>query len=172
MSAFVKKLEEMLAPSIEAMGFSIVILRLMDGGKRKTLQILAERKDGSGITLDECANISRTVSTILDVEDVFDGAYDLEVSSPGLNRPLVKREDYERFVGRGVRVETFAPIDGRRRFSGLLLGIEGDDVRVSLSSQPEPVRIPFSGISSARLEVTEEEFKLRLKKQKEEGVTG
>jgi len=115
---------------------------------------MAERMDGVPMTVDDCAAISRTASAVLDVEDPLAGSYTLEVSSPGIDRPLVRPKDFERFAGREVKAETGAPIDGRRRFRGRLLGIDGAMVRIAL---PEgTVTLPYDAIHKAHLVMTNE----------------
>ena len=148
-----RKIEDLISPSLEANGFDLVRVRLM-GDQRPTLQIMADRADGSTITVDECADISRVVSAILDVEDPIRSAYTLEVSSPGIDRPLVRRKDFERFAGYEARVETRLPIDGRKRFRGRLLGLDGDDVRLALDKGE--AAIPFGSIDRAKLVLTDE----------------
>ncbi|WP_044564255.1 ribosome maturation factor RimP, partial [Azospirillum sp. B4] len=118
-----ERIAGIIAPSVEAMGYDLVRVSLT-GNARPTLQIMAERVDGAAMTVDDCAEISRAVSALLDVEDPIDVAYTLEVSSPGIDRPLTRPKDFERFAGFEVRVETSQPVDDRRRFIGMLKGIE------------------------------------------------
>jgi ribosome maturation factor RimP len=147
------KIEAIFAPSLEAMGYRVVRVAIT-GGRRATLQIMAERVDGAAMTVEDCADISRTVSALLDVADPIDGAYLLEVSSPGIDRPLVKREDFTRFAGYETRVELDAPVDGRKRFRGRLEGIDGDQVRMIVEGAP--VALPFATITRAKLVLTDE----------------
>lgn len=146
------RIEELIAPSLEHAGFRVVRVRLTGGGRR-ILQVMAEPRDGSAMTVDHCAELSRTVSTILDIEDPLPGPYMLEVSSPGLDRPLVRREDFEQFSGLDVRLETRQANAGRRRYRGRLLGLVEGHVRISsLEGADEKVfEIPFDDIASARL---------------------
>jgi ribosome maturation factor RimP len=147
------RIERLLAPSLEAMGYGIVRVQL-SGRSALTLQIMAERLDGSAITLDECTAISRATSALLDVEDPLQGSYTLEVSSPGIDRPLVRAKDFERFAGFEMKAETALPFDGRRRFRGRLLGIAGGKVRIAM---PEgEVELPYEAIQKARLVLTDE----------------
>ncbi len=143
-----ERVERVIAPSLEAMGYEIVRVRLTGGG-HPTLQIMAERADRRGVTVDDCAKISRAVSPLLDVEDVIAGPFNLEVSSPGLDRPLVRPRDFERFAGSEAKVETSRPIGGRKRFRGRLLGLTAAGVRMDLDGS-ETV-LPFEAISRARL---------------------
>ena len=147
------KIEAMVSPSLEAMGYRIVRVS-MTGGRRATLQVMAERVDGAAMTVEDCAEISRSLSALLDVADPIAGAYTLEVSSPGIDRPLVRREDFERFAGFEAKVELTAPVDGRRRFRGRVLGIEGDEVRLLVGT--EPVALPFGAIARAKLVLNDE----------------
>ena len=148
------RIERMLAPSIEAMGYRIVRV-LMSGRQRPVLQVMAERADGQPMSVEDCAQISRTVSALLDVEDPIASAYTLEVSSPGIDRPLVKPEDYTRFAGFTARLETKAALGGRRRFKGKLVGLaEGGHVR--LIEDTGEIDVPLHEIQKARLVVTDE----------------
>jgi ribosome maturation factor RimP len=135
------------------MGFEVVRVLLM-GGQRPTLQVMAERVDHRAMTVEQCAEISHTVSALLDVADPIPGAYRLEVTSPGIDRPLTRRADYERFAGFEARLETVAPIDDRRRFRGRLLGLSGDDVRIRLAEGERT--IPLAAIKKAKLVLTDE----------------
>jgi ribosome maturation factor RimP len=131
------------------MEFELVQVRLM-GGSRRTLQVMAEPLDhGRVMTVDDCAEISHAVSALLDVEDPIPGAYVLEVTSPGLDRPLVRAADYERFAGERARIEVDPPIAGRRRFQGVLRGKDGEDVVIRLEGSTE--RLPLATIRRARL---------------------
>jgi ribosome maturation factor RimP len=147
------RIEEIIGPSVEAMGYEIVRVEL-GGERRRVLQIMAERTDGAAMTVDDCADISRTVSALLDVEDPISGTYTLEISSPGIDRPLVKARDFERFAGFEARIETTAPIAGRRRFTGRLEGLAGETVRLRLAEGP--VEIPLADIGRAKLLLTDE----------------
>ncbi len=144
---------DLIEPTLEAMGYELV--RVMStGGRTPTLQVMAERLDRAGMTVDDCANISRALSAILDVEDPIDGAYQLEVSSPGIDRPLTKPVDFERFAGFEARIEADRLIGGQRKFKGRLLGLENEAVRLAL---PEGERtIPLSSIRKAKLVLTDD----------------
>lgn len=143
----------LIAPALAAMGYEIVRVRLT-GRERPTLQVMAERADEAPIGLDDCEAISHTVSAILDVEDPIKGAYTLEVSSPGIDRPLTRAKDWVRWAGHAARVELAAPIAGRKRFSGTVLGLEGNAARLRLEDGAE-VALPLEAIRSARLLLTE-----------------
>ena len=148
-----EQIERLIEPTLTDMGYDLVRV-LMQGKERRTLQIMAERQDEAGMTVDDCADISRAVSAILDVEDPISGAYTLEVSSPGLDRPLVRPRDFERYAGYETKVEMKMAIDGQRRFSGRLLGIEDDMVRMEVDG--ETVDLPFADILKAKLLLTDE----------------
>lgn len=155
-STATERIAEMIEPSLEALGYELVRVRLMGGGK-PVLQVMAERGDDRSMTVDDCAEISRAISALLDVEDPLEGAYDLEVSSPGIDRPLVKRKDFERFAGSEATVKTTVPIDGRRRFRGRLLGMNGDKVRLALADGGEAA-LAFETIEKAKLVMPENLF--------------
>jgi len=148
-----QKVAELIEPSLRAMGFELV-RAVVSGTQRPTLQIMAERMDRAPMTVEDCAEISRTVSALLDVEDPFPAAYQLEVSSPGIDRPLVRPDDFERFAGFEARLETHTLIDGRRRFRGRLLGKDGDRVRMQLAQGEQS--IPYAAIKKAKLVLTDE----------------
>jgi len=132
-AAIDRRMAEIITPVIEDMGFELVRVRLM-GGLTKTLQIMAERPEG-GITVDECGAISTAVSAVLDVEDPISETYTLEVSSPGIDRPLTRLKDFETFEGYEARIETEEMIDGRRRFKGVIAGVEDDEVLINIEGQ-------------------------------------
>jgi len=149
----VERIERLLAPSLEAMGYEVVRILIM-GRHKPTLQIMAERKDDRAMTVEDCADISRQVSAVLDVEDPISSSYTLEVSSPGLDRPLTRPKDFQRFAGHEARLEIRFPIEGRRKFTGKLLGIEGEVVK--LKHESGEVALPYAQIQKARLVLTDE----------------
>lgn len=142
------RLTELIRPAVEALGFEIVRV-LIIGRQRIRVQVMVERLDQSPMTVDDCARISRALSAVLDVEDPIQGAYTLEVSSPGIDRPLVRLSDFARFAGHAARIELNRLIDGRRRYQGRLLGTEGDAVR--LDADGGEVRLAFADIAQAKL---------------------
>lgn len=150
-------MHRLIEPSVEAMGFRLVRTRLL-GGNPQRLEIMAEREDGS-MTVEDCVTVSETVSAILDVEDPISGQYLLEVSSPGLDRPLTRLDDYERFKGFLATVKTLTPVAGRRRFRGDILGSEGDAIR--FATDEGEVEIGFEDIESAKLVITDEMLKAK-----------
>ncbi len=164
-----RRLAEIVAPVIEGLGFELVRVRLM-GGKSHTVQIMADRPNG-GIEVDDCAAISTAVSAVLDVEDPLDEAYTLEVSSPGIDRPLTRQKDFDTWIGYVAKLETDAAIDGRRRFRGVLAGTEGDEVLLTL---PEPsadgdgltIGLKFEWLSDAKLVLTDDLIAAMLRERK------
>ncbi|MDD3669452.1 MAG: ribosome maturation factor RimP [Alphaproteobacteria bacterium] len=142
------KVADIIGPSLAELGYDIVRVQLA-GGDVRTLQIMVERADRAGMTLDDCARASRTASALLDIADIFPGRYTLEVSSPGLDRPLVKPADYERFKGRAAKIELAQALDGRRRFKGTILGIQ--DGVVSFDFEGSRLEIPAADIEKAKL---------------------
>ncbi len=114
------------------MGYGLVQVKFADGSKRKTLTIMAERTDETPMGFDDCTEISRMVGALLEVEDPITTAYDLEVCSPGLDRPLTKLEDYTRFKGWEAKVETMIPVDGRKRFRGVIKAVKGDAITLTM----------------------------------------
>jgi ribosome maturation factor RimP len=161
----VQKITQTIEPSMQAMGYTLVLVKLADGARRKTLTVMAERQDGQAMGFDDCAEISRMASALLDVEDPFTGAYDLEVCSPGIDRPLTRQEDFSRYAGQMAKLETMIPLEGRRRFKGTLKGMEGNDIAMAMPEGGE-VRIPFNNIRTAKLVVTDELVAAHLSKQK------
>ena len=159
-----QRIAEIIGPAIEDVGFELVRV-LLSGQRRKKLQIMAEPLDGSAMNVDHCADISRAVSALLDVEDPIDDAYVLEVSSPGIDRPLVKLVDFDRFKGFDARVEMHTGIDGRRRFSGRLLGIADDHVLMDV--EEGEVRLPYADIQKSKLLMTDELIQAHMKAEAE-----
>ena len=152
------RVSEILEPVIESLGYRLVRVRLMSSGGR-TLQIMAERPDGS-MSIDDCERVSRAVSPILDVEDPIEGSYRLEISSPGIDRPLVRLEDFSRWAGHEAKVELRTPLDGRKRFRGTIEGVAGDRIALVLppkdkDAEPETVELPFDVIGDAKLVLTD-----------------
>jgi ribosome maturation factor RimP len=148
---------------VEAAGYRLVRLRLL-GTKRKTLQIMAERADGL-MDVEDCARLSRALSEFLDAEDPIEGEYDLEVSSPGIDRPLTRVTDYARWAGHEAKLELVAPDDsGRKRFKGLLLGLDGNDV--VLEQGGTRISFPFRSIAEAKLVLTDKLIAEDLKARK------
>jgi ribosome maturation factor RimP len=152
------RLLELLDPVAEAAGYEIVRLRLTGGGVRR-LQIMAERPDGH-LQVEDCAALSRALSQVLDAADPISGEYLLEVSSPGVDRPLTRLKDFETYEGLTARIELDRLADGRKRFKGELAGVEGDNVAVNLEDEPdETTLLPFAWITEAKLVLNDELMK-------------
>jgi ribosome maturation factor RimP len=163
------EVERLIGPSVEAMGFRLARLTLTGEAGQPILQVMAEPLDGGEMNVDHCADLSRAISAILDVEDPIPTAYSLEVSSPGVDRPLVRREDFERYTGYQARLEAAVAIDGRRRFVGRLEGWEEGRVRISVTGSDDSVKefaIPFETIARAKLVLTDDLIRDTLKKRK------
>ncbi len=172
-AAIDRRLAEMITPVIEDLGYELVRVRLMSG-KETTLQIMADKPDG-GIEVDDCAAISTAVSATLDVEDPILDAYTLEVSSPGIDRPLTRLKDFDMFEGYDAKLETDELIDGRRRFKGVLAGVEGDEVLINVPAGGKAedeitVGLKFEWLSDAKLVLTDELIKEMLRQRKAAGV--
>jgi ribosome maturation factor RimP len=156
------EIARIIEPSLDAMGYRLVRLMQTGGSRRPTLQLMAERRDEEPMTVEDCAEISRAVSALLDVADPIAEAYTLEVSSPGIDRPLVRPEDYDRFAGLEARIDLSSPLDGRKRFRGRVLGREADCVR--LAADNGEVRLPFAAIAKAKLVLNDELLALAARK--------
>lgn len=168
-AAIDQRIVEIIAPVIEDMGYEVVRVRLMSG-KEQTLQIMAQKPDGT-IEVDECAEISTAVSAVLDVEDPIIEAYTLEVSSPGIDRPLTRLKDFDQWNGYVAKIETSELIEGRRRFKGTLAGTEDDEVLIEIEEHGEPVTIglKFEWLSDAKLVLTDELIRDVLRGRKNAG---
>ncbi|WP_421702216.1 ribosome maturation factor RimP [Aliiroseovarius sp.] len=168
-AAIDRKLADLLRPVIEGMGYELVRLRLM-GGNTPTLQIMAEKPEG-GIEVDDLAEINTAVSAIMDVEDPIEDNYNLEVSSPGIDRPLTRLKDFDAWNGYVAKLETAELIDGRKRFKGTLMGTEGDEVLIEIDNQGEAVTIglTFDLLAEAKLAMTDELITEMLRQRKAAG---
>ncbi len=158
-----RRMADIITPVIEDMGFELVRVRLMSGKYDDILQIMAERPEG-GIEVDQCAEISLALSAILDVEDPIEDPFTLEVSSPGIDRPLTRIKDFATFEGYEAKIETTELIDGRRRFKGQLAGVEGDEVLINI--QEGTVGLQFDWLSDAKLVLTDELIAEMLRQRK------
>ena len=161
-----KKLAELLNPILEDLGFEMVRVRLSNGNP-STLQIMADRSDGQ-IGVDELAEINTSVGTVLDVEDPIPENYTLEISSPGIDRPLTRKKDFDSFQGFEAKVETTELIDGRRRFRGVLAGVNNDEVLINL--EEGTIGLKFTWLSDARLVLSDDLIKKMLKKSTKAGI--
>ena len=154
-----RALLEMIDPVAESLGLAVVRVRLMGGTLRRRLQIMAERVIDNDISVEECARLSRAVSEVFDAADPIAGEYLLEVSSPGIDRPLTRLLDFQLFEGFEARLETDRMVEGRKRFKGVLAGVEGDNVAVDLDGEEDTALIPFEWIADAKLVLTDELLK-------------
>ena len=146
-----RALLELIEPVAESLGLDIVRVRLMGGTLRRRLQIMAERPSDHDIAVEECARLSRAVSEIFDAADPIAGEYLLEVSSPGVDRPLTRLSDFDLFEGYEARLESDRMIEGRKRFKGMIAGTEGDNVAMDLEGEEDTALIPFDWLVDAKL---------------------
>jgi ribosome maturation factor RimP len=146
------EIEMLIAPIADQLGYELVRVRL-EGSQRPTLQVMAERRDRRAMRVEDCARLSREISPALDEADPIAGEYALEVSSPGIDRPLMKPEDYARFVGHNAKVELDAPLNGRKRFQGDIAAVGDDGVTLDLDGGQ--VGLPFARIKNAKLVLTD-----------------
>ncbi len=142
-----------IGPAVEHMGYELVRVLVL-GRDRPTVQVMADRADGSQISVEDCERISHAVSAVLDVEDPLPGAWNLEVSSAGIDRPLTRVKDWNRFAGHQARVELAAPVDGRRRFTGTVLGADAEAARLRLDTGDD-VALPLRDVRRAKLVLTD-----------------
>lgn len=156
-----------IEPVLSGLGFRLVRVKV-SGRDGCTVQIMAERPDGS-FTIEDCEAASRVLSPVLDVEDIIQSAYRLEMSSPGIDRPLARRSDFERSAGHELKVEMDVAFEGRKRFRGLLLGAEGDlaKIRIDAEGGPLELNIPIADMGEARLVLTDALVAESLKRGKE-----
>jgi ribosome maturation factor RimP len=145
------RLEGLIAPTLTAMGFALVRLRV--GGRPPLLQLLIERANGDNPSIEDCAEVSRALAPVLEVADLISSRYTLEVSSPGIDRPLTRLGDFTRFAGCEAKIELSQPLGERRRFRAELLGADGDTVR--FSHEGEEIAVPFANIAAAKLVLTD-----------------
>jgi|TARA_B110000967_G_C18895825_1_gene570562 ribosome maturation factor RimP len=165
-AAIDRRMAEIITPVIEDLGYELVRVRLMSG-KNTILQIMADKPEG-GIEVDDCAKISTAVGATLDVEDPIVDEYALEVSSPGIDRPLTRLKDFENFEGYEAKIETTELIDGRRRFKGQLAGIDGSDVLINV--EEGTIGLQFDWLSDAKLVLTDELIAEMLRQRKAAGI--
>ncbi|WIY27567.1 ribosome maturation factor RimP [Parasedimentitalea psychrophila] len=165
-AAIDRRMAEIITPVIEDLGYELVRVRLMSG-KTTMLQIMADKPNG-GIEVDDCAVISNAVSAVLDVEDPILDAYALEVSSPGIDRPLTRLKDFAMFEGYEAKIETGELIGGRRRFKGELAGIEGEEVLINI--EEGTIGLQFDWLTDAKLVLTDELIKEMLRQRKDAGA--
>lgn len=164
-TAIDRRLFDLLNPMIESMGYEIVRIRLMSG-KTPLLQIMAQKPDAT-IEVDDCAKISTAVSAIMDVEDPVVEAYTLEVSSPGIDRPLTRLKDFDHWVGYDAKIELSELVDGRKRFRGDIVGTDGDEVLIEI--EEGTIGLKFDWLADAKLVLTDDLIRDVLKGRKDAG---
>lgn len=147
--ANVAQVQELIEPAVTALGYELWGVQLLSQGRHSTLRIFIDKPEG--INIDDCAAVSHQVSGILDVEDPIKSQYTLEVSSPGIDRPLFKLEQYQRYVGEGIALRLRTPVAGRRKFSGLLKAVEADNIIVRVEEENEEYVLPFESIDKANI---------------------
>lgn len=162
----IKKLEQLIGPTLQQAGYALVRLLFQGDASNPVLQVMVERIDQVPMTVDDCEHISKQVSALLDVEDPISGRYTLEVTSPGIDRPLVRPEDFIRFKGQLCKLETRTMIDGRKRFKATVLGYEKPNALFDFNGQT--LSVPFDDIAKAKLILTDELIASFLRKHKEE----
>lgn len=148
------KISAMITPVVEECGLSLVAVRILDDRGTHTLRVMAEDPQTRRLGVDDCAKLSREISAILDVEDPIKGAYRLEVSSPGIDRPLTREQDFADFAGYEAKIEIFPPIEGQKRFRGVLKGL--DQGQIQLETDQGMAAIPVNDVQKARLVLTDE----------------
>jgi ribosome maturation factor RimP len=167
------KVAAIIEPALEDRGFRLVRVAI-SGREGKTLQVMAERADGS-MTIEDCEAVSREISALLDVHDPIAGAYRLEVSSPGIDRPLVRPSDFEDWAGHEAKIELNEPIDGRKRFRGTLEGFEGGEIRIEVDlgdAGRQVVRLPVGLVAEAKLVLTDDLIREALRRAKKSNANG
>jgi ribosome maturation factor RimP len=161
--AIADRISALINPELEALGYELVRVQYMGGGSGKTLQIMADRADGKPMLVDDCEVISNRLSEVLDVADPVQENYVLEVSSPGIDRPLTRLKDFARFEGFEAKVQLRNAQEGQRNFSGKLCGVEGEDVNLEIpgtkKTEAKRLRFPFAEVEAARLVMTDELLK-------------
>ena len=156
-----------IEPVLHQLGFRLVRVRV-SGAEGCTVQVMAERPDGS-MSVEDCEEVSRAISPVLDVADPIDRAYRLEISSPGIDRPLVRKSDFDRYSGHLVRIEMSMPVNGRKRFKGMLIGTQGEAARVlrdDAEGEDATVLLPIEEMGEAKLVLTDELVTEALRREK------
>jgi ribosome maturation factor RimP len=162
------RVSDLVEPVLESMGYRLVLVRLM-GGADAILEIMAERADGT-MAVEDCEAVSHAVSPLLDVHDPVEGSYRLQVSSPGIDRPLVRGADFERWAGYEVKIELNEPVSGRKRFRGLIEGLADGEARIEIEvpeAGPQVIGLPLALIASAKLVLTDELVRATLRRAKD-----
>ena len=148
------RIADLVAPTIEHMGYELVRVQI-SGKEKPTVQIMADRADGAAFTVEDCTEISHAVGAVLDVADPIKAEWMLEVSSPGIDRPLTRAKDWNTYAGHVATVEMLIPIDGRKRFRGIVLGADAETGRLRLDEGPE-IALPRDQMRRAKLVLTDE----------------
>ena len=171
--SFEEKINNIISPSLESLGFEVVRIVMIGGDKLNILQIMLDRIDGKNISVDDCHSASKQISAVLDVEDPIKEKYNLEVSSPGIDRPLTRLKDFEKYSGHEAKIEVFEKINDSRKFRGTLLGVDKDQVVIDDNIVPikteekaNRVVVDFKNIKSAKLILTDELLALHKKNNK------
>ena len=159
----------LIEPTASGLGYRVVRVRL-SGNRRKRLQIMAERVTDGQMGIDDCGRLSRALAPVFDLDDPVDGEYDLEISSPGIDRPLMRIEDFERFVGFDAKLETAVPVNNQRRWKGVISAVEGDDI--TLATDQGEAKLKFSALSDARLVLTDKLIEDDLRRAKAAEAAG
>jgi len=162
-----RRIADVIAPVLDDERFELVRVRV-SGGRTKTLQVMAERPDGT-MSAEDCAALSRAISPVLDAVDPIEGAYHLEVSSPGIDRPLTRLKDFVQWEGYEAKIELDRMVEGRKRFRGVLGGVEDEAVVLDPEGEAEAVLIPFEWIAQAKLVLTDELVRESLRQSKQAG---
>lgn len=169
LGASLDQIAERIAPIAETLGYELVRVRMSGGQQRPTLQIMAERPDHT-MDVDDCAKLSRAISDAFEADDPFDTEYVLEVSSPGIDRPLTRQKDYVDHAGHVAKFELKAPMEGRKRFRGMLLGLNGGEVEIDAEAThtmpAQKLTVPLHNIAEARLVLTNDLIAADLKRRK------
>lgn len=147
-------LERLIEPEVKRLGYELVRVMMIGGSSDPTLQVMAERPDTRQLDITDCERISRQLSDMLDLADPIDGSYRLEVSSPGIDRPLTRLKDFKDWAGHEARIKLIEPHEGRKQFNSILQGIEGEEILI-ITKEGEAHALPFSGIASAKLVLTD-----------------
>jgi len=152
--ADIARLTDLIEPEARALGLALVRVKMFGGKSDPTLQVMAERPDTRQLTIDDCSELSRRLSDVLDEHDPIADAYRLEVSSPGIDRPLTRAQDYADWAGHEARVHLVEPMDGRKQLTGNINGLHGDEVEVDVKGRG-PMRVTFANIGDAKLLLTD-----------------
>ena len=148
------RLTALIEPEVKALGYDLVRVVMMGGTSDPTLQVMAERADTRQLGIDDCEKISRRLSDLMDAEDPIEHEYRLEISSPGIDRPLTRLADFADWTGHQARIKLTAPFEGRKQFEGVLLGLDGDIIRLDVPKLGE-TRLPFDTVATAKLLLTD-----------------